>query len=98
VSSLQNPLPPDPTIVVRAPQPLPEWARAWAEMQGHSEAERAVQIYYKRWSMTRICARWRLMGGRLDVNMRFSASPSDLSKLKFKSTQHTHEQLKKGDF
>jgi hypothetical protein len=42
VRSLQNPPPPDPTIV-RAPPPSPEWARAWAEMQGHSEAERAVQ-------------------------------------------------------
>jgi hypothetical protein len=42
VNALQNPPPPDPTIL-RAPPPSPEWVRAWAEMQGHSEADRAVQ-------------------------------------------------------
>jgi hypothetical protein len=43
VRSLQNPPPPDPTIVVRAPPPSPVWVRAWAEAQGHVEAEMAVQ-------------------------------------------------------
>jgi hypothetical protein len=42
VRALQNPPPPDPTIVRVSPA-SPEWARAWAEAQGHAEAERAVQ-------------------------------------------------------
>jgi hypothetical protein len=36
--------------------------------------------------------------GRLDVDMRLSSSPSDLSKVRFKSTQRAHERLKEGDF
>jgi hypothetical protein len=43
VNALQNPPPPDPTIV-RAPPPSPDKCpRAWAGMQAESEAERAVQ-------------------------------------------------------
>jgi hypothetical protein len=66
VSALQNPPPQDPTIV-RAPPRSPEWARAWAEMQGHSGPSRRRKGRCKRRGMTQICARWRWMGGGIDT-------------------------------